>query len=42
MRLTLNGCYAVTAMLHIALYSHEGPVSLAAISEHQHLFRFPV
>lgn len=35
MRLTSKGRYAVTAMLDIALYSHQGPVPLADISERQ-------
>ncbi|MGV3344929.1 Fe-S cluster assembly transcriptional regulator IscR [Enterobacteriaceae bacterium LUAb1] len=35
MRLTSKGRYAVTAMLDVALHSHEGPVSLADISERQ-------
>ncbi|MEQ4584593.1 MAG: Fe-S cluster assembly transcriptional regulator IscR, partial [Pantoea agglomerans] len=29
MRLTSKGRYAVTAMLDVALHSHEGPVPLA-------------
>ncbi|SFN11844.1 transcriptional regulator, BadM/Rrf2 family [Izhakiella capsodis] len=35
MRLTSKGRYAVTAMLDVALHSHEGPVPLADISERQ-------
>lgn len=35
MRLTSKGLYAVTAMLDVALHSHEGPVPLADISERQ-------
>ncbi len=35
MRLTSKGRYAVTAMLDVALHSHNGPVSLADISERQ-------
>lgn len=35
MRLTTKGRYAVTAMLDVALYSEEGPVSLSDISLRQ-------
>ncbi|MCB5308710.1 Fe-S cluster assembly transcriptional regulator IscR [Yersinia massiliensis] len=35
MRLTSKGRYAVTAMLDVALHSHDGPVPLADISERQ-------
>ena len=35
MRLTTKGRYAVTAVLDLALHQHEGPVSLAVISERQ-------
>ncbi len=35
MRLTSKGRYAVTAMLDLALHVHEGPVTLAGISERQ-------
>ncbi len=35
MRLTTKGRYAVTAMLDLALHAHEGPVSLADISQRQ-------
>lgn len=37
MRLTTKGRYAVTAMLDLVLHSDQGPVSLAAISERQHI-----
>ena len=37
MRLTTKGRYAVTAMLDLALHSKEGPVSLADISDRQHI-----
>ena len=37
MRLTTKGRYAVTAMLDLALNAQEGPVSLADISERQHI-----
>ena len=37
MRLTTKGRYAVTAILDLALHQHQGPVSLAAISERQHI-----
>lgn len=37
MRLTTKGRYAVTAVLDLALHQEEGPVSLAAISERQHI-----
>ncbi|GAD28820.1 Fe-S cluster assembly transcriptional regulator IscR [Photobacterium leiognathi] len=35
MKLTSKGRYAVTAMLDVALHSHNGPVPLADISERQ-------
>ena len=35
MRLTTKGRYAVTAMLDVALYSENGPVSLSDISLRQ-------
>src|SRR5690606_35930386 len=35
MRLTTKGRYAVTAMLDLALHAHQGPVSLADISQRQ-------
>ncbi len=37
MKLTSKGRYAVTAILDIALNSEHGPVSLADISERQHI-----
>ena len=37
MRLTTKGRYAVTAALDLALHQDNGPVSLAAISERQHI-----
>lgn len=37
MRLTTKGRYAVTAMLDLALHSHQGPVSLSEISSRQHI-----
>ena len=37
MRLTTKGRYAVTAVLDLALHQDMGPVSLAAISERQHI-----
>ncbi|MDG6894848.1 Fe-S cluster assembly transcriptional regulator IscR [Volucribacter amazonae] len=37
MKLTSKGRYAVTAILDIALYSNEKPVTLADISERQHI-----
>ena len=37
MRLTTKGRYAVTAVLDLALHQEDGPVSLAAISERQHI-----
>ena len=37
MRLTTKGRYAVTAMLDLAINQGGGPVSLAAISERQHI-----
>ncbi len=37
MRLTTKGRYAVTAVLDLALHQDKGPVSLAAISERQHI-----
>ena len=35
MRLTTKGCFAVTAMIDLALNSGDGPVTLAAINERQ-------
>lgn len=35
MRLTTKGRYAVTAVLDLGFHQHNGPVSLAAISERQ-------
>jgi len=35
MRLTTKGRFAVTAMIDLALNSHDGPVALAGISERQ-------
>ena len=35
MRLTTKGRYAVTAMLDLALYGDQGPISLADISGRQ-------
>ena len=35
MRLTTKGRFAVTAMIDVALRQHEGPVTLAGISERQ-------
>lgn len=37
MRLTTKGRYAVTAVLDLAFHQGNGPVSLAAISERQHI-----
>ncbi len=37
MRLTTKGRYAVTAMLDLALYARENPVSLADISKRQEI-----
>ena len=37
MKLTSKGRYAVTAILDIAIYSNDGPVSLSDISERQHI-----
>ena len=37
MRLTTKGRFAVTAMLDLAVHHHEGPVTLAGISERQHI-----
>lgn len=37
MKLTTKGRYAVTAMLDLSLHSDNGPVSLAEISERQHI-----
>ena len=37
MRLTTKGRYAVTAVLDLAFHEDNGPVSLAAISERQHI-----
>jgi Rrf2 family iron-sulfur cluster assembly transcriptional regulator len=35
MRLTTKGRFAVTAMLDLAMHGHDGPVTLAGISERQ-------
>ena len=35
MRLTTTGRFAVTAMLDLAMHGHDGPVTLAGISERQ-------
>ena len=37
MRLTTKGRYAVTAVLDLAFHEGNGPVSLAAISDRQHI-----
>lgn len=37
MRLTTKGRYAVTAVLDLAFHEDSGPVSLAAISDRQHI-----
>lgn len=37
MRLTTKGRFAVTAMIDLAMRSDRGPVTLAAISERQHI-----
>ena len=37
MRLTTKGRYAVTAVLDLSFHQENGPVSLAAISESQHI-----
>ncbi len=37
MKLTTRGRYAVTAMLDLALYQHQGPISLADISSRQEI-----
>lgn len=37
MRLTTKGRFAVTAMIDLALRGEKGPVTLAAISERQHI-----
>ena len=37
MRLTTKGRYAVTAVLDLAFHEEKGPVSLAAISDRQHI-----
>jgi len=37
MRLTTKGRFAVTAMVDLALRQNRGPVTLAAISERQHI-----
>jgi Rrf2 family iron-sulfur cluster assembly transcriptional regulator len=37
MRLTTKGRFAVTAMIHLALREHSGPVALAAISARQQI-----
>ncbi len=35
MKLTTKGRFAVTAMIDVALHNHEGPVTLAEVSERQ-------
>ncbi len=35
MKLTTKGRFAVTAMIDVALFNHEGPVTLAEVSERQ-------
>lgn len=37
MRLTTKGRFAVTAMIDVALHQHQGPVTLAGISERQRI-----
>jgi Rrf2 family iron-sulfur cluster assembly transcriptional regulator len=37
MRLTTKGRFAVTAMIDVAMHGHDGPVTLAAISERQRI-----
>ena len=37
MRLTTKGRFAVTAMIDLALRQHNGPVTLAAISQRQQI-----
>jgi Rrf2 family iron-sulfur cluster assembly transcriptional regulator len=37
MRLTTKGRFAVTAMVDLAMRQTRGPVTLAAISERQHI-----
>ena len=37
MRLTTKGRFAVTAMLDVAMRQHEGPVTLAGVSERQRI-----
>ena len=37
MRLTTKGRFAVTAILDLAMHQQEGPVTLAGISERQHI-----
>jgi Rrf2 family iron-sulfur cluster assembly transcriptional regulator len=37
MRLTTKGRFAVTAMLDLSMHHHEGPVTLAGISERQRI-----
>src|ERR1041385_1558691 len=37
MRLTTNGRFAVTAMVDLAMRQNRGPVTLAAISDRQHI-----
>ena len=37
MRLTTRGRFAVTAMIDVAMRQHEGPVTLAGISERQRI-----
>ena len=35
MKLTTKGRFAVTAMIDVALFNHEGPVTLAEVSARQ-------
>jgi Rrf2 family iron-sulfur cluster assembly transcriptional regulator len=37
MRLTTKGRFAVTAMIDVAMHGGKGPVTLAAVSERQHI-----
>jgi len=37
MRLSTKSCFAVTAMIDMGMRQHQGPVSLAAISQRQHI-----
>ena len=37
MRLTTKGRFAVTAMIDVAMHQHQGPVTLASISERQRI-----